>query len=346
MADEAWRLGGNTPARELSPHRRGRRDRQAQRRRCGPPRLWVPCRERGLCRGLRRRRPDVHRPDARRDPRDGQQDGRTCRGDGRRRGGRAWHRGAAGGGLSRRGGHPGGAGCGLSAHVEGGGRRRWQGHAPRHGGERVADSLRVRPAVEAQSSFGDSSVYLERRLERPRHVEVQLLGDAHGTVLPFVERECSIQRRHQKVLEESPSVAVTPDQRRALTDAAARVARRVGYTNAGTIEFLLDADGQFYFLEMNTRLQVEHPVTEMVTGIDLVSGSCASRRASHSPSIPRRSSRRAATPSRLASTRRTPTIASCPRQDTSRTSARRPAPACATMAVLTAPGECPSTTIR
>jgi acetyl-CoA carboxylase biotin carboxylase subunit len=133
----------------------------------------------------------------------------------------------------------------------------------------LSDSLRAARS-EAQTSFGDSSVYLERRLERPRHVEVQLLGDAHGTVLPFVERECSIQRRHQKVLEESPSVAVTPDQRRALTDAAARVARRVGYTNAGTIEFLLDADGQFYFLEMNTRLQVEHPITEMVTGIDLV----------------------------------------------------------------------------
>ena len=94
---------------------------------------------------------------------------------------------------------------------------------------------------EAQSSFGDPSVYLERRLERPRHIEVQLLGDQHGTVLPFVERECSIQRRHQKVVEESPSPAVTPDLRRALAEAAARVARHVGYTNAGTIEFLLDA---------------------------------------------------------------------------------------------------------
>ena len=123
---------------------------------------------------------------------------------------------------------------------------------------------------EAGSAFGDSAVYLERRIMHPRHIEVQLLGDHHGTVVAFVERECSIQRRHQKVIEESPSLAVPVDLRRRITSAAASVARQVGYTNAGTIEYLLDEDGSFYFLEMNTRLQVEHPVTEMVSGVDLV----------------------------------------------------------------------------
>ncbi len=123
---------------------------------------------------------------------------------------------------------------------------------------------------EAQSSFGNPSIYVERQIVRPRHIEIQLLGDRYGTVVPFVERECSIQRRHQKVVEESPSAAVTPALRRRLADAAAAVACRVGYTNAGTIEFLLDESGEFFFLEMNTRLQVEHPVTELVTNTDLV----------------------------------------------------------------------------
>ena len=123
---------------------------------------------------------------------------------------------------------------------------------------------------EARSAFGDAAVYLERRLVRPRHIEIQLLGDQHGNVVPFVERECSIQRRHQKVVEESPSIAVSPELRQRIAASAAAVARAVNYSNAGTIEFLLDEDGSFYFLEMNTRLQVEHPVTEMVTSTDLV----------------------------------------------------------------------------
>jgi acetyl-CoA carboxylase biotin carboxylase subunit len=123
---------------------------------------------------------------------------------------------------------------------------------------------------EAGSSFGDPSVYLERSVSPARHIEIQVLGDEHGRVVPFVERECSIQRRHQKVLEETPSLAVSAETRLALTSAATALAERVGYTSAGTVEFLLDSEERFYFLEMNTRLQVEHPVTEMVTGVDLV----------------------------------------------------------------------------
>ncbi|UCE66666.1 MAG: acetyl-CoA carboxylase biotin carboxylase subunit [Candidatus Zixiibacteriota bacterium] len=123
---------------------------------------------------------------------------------------------------------------------------------------------------EAQTAFGDPSVYLEKYIEKPRHVEFQILADNHGNAVHLFERECSIQRRHQKIIEESPSTALDDDLRRKMGETALKVVEVSGYTNAGTVEFLLDENGNYYFLEVNARLQVEHPVTEMVCGIDLV----------------------------------------------------------------------------
>ena len=145
------------------------------------------------------------------------------------------------------------------------------------GMRRVEDATSLEAAFrqarsEAEASFGDGAIYIEKFVDQPRHIEIQILADQHGTVVPLLERDCSLQRRNQKVLEEAPSPVVTPDLRRRMGEAAVLAAQAVGYTNAGTVEFLLDKSGDFFFLEMNTRLQVEHPVTEEITGLDLVRG--------------------------------------------------------------------------
>ncbi|MCB0178362.1 MAG: ATP-grasp domain-containing protein, partial [Anaerolineae bacterium] len=135
--------------------------------------------------------------------------------------------------------------------------------------EDLAEAVRV-ARREADSAFGDSRVYLEKLIEDGRHIEIQVLGDQHGNVIHLGERECSLQRRHQKVIEESPSPIVDEEMRRQMGEVAVKAAQAVNYQSAGTVEFIVDKDRNFYFLEMNTRLQVEHPVTEFVTGIDIV----------------------------------------------------------------------------
>jgi acetyl-CoA carboxylase biotin carboxylase subunit len=153
----------------------------------------------------------------------------------------------------------------LKAAAGGGGR----GIRIAHDDEELREAV-VAAAREAEAAFGDPALYLEKRIVNPRHVEVQVLGDAHGNVIHLFERECSLQRRRQKLLEESPAPRLDPSVRGAMCDSAARLAQQVGYTSAGTVEFIVDAGGAFSFIEMNTRIQVEHPVTEMVTGTDLV----------------------------------------------------------------------------
>jgi acetyl-CoA carboxylase biotin carboxylase subunit len=153
----------------------------------------------------------------------------------------------------------------LKAAAGGGGKGMRLVHAP----DQLKSALEAARS-EAERSFGDSEVYIEKAIVNPRHIEMQMLADEHGNTVYLGERECSLQRRHQKVLEEAPSPIVDPEMRRKMGEVAVRVAQAAGYTNAGTVEFLVDQQKNFYFLEMNTRLQVEHPVTELVTGLDLV----------------------------------------------------------------------------
>ena len=200
----------------------------------------------------------------------------------------------------------------FSADDQGRARRRRQRHAhrarlPTNSSPQLESCQR-----EASNAFGRDRVLLERYVETPRHIEIQVFGDTHGNAIHLNERECSAQRRYQKVLEESPSAFLTPELRAAMGDAAVKAARAIDYVNAGTVEFIVDPDGAFYFMEINTRLQVEHPVTELITGLDLVEWQLRVAAGDALPLAAATSRRSTATPSKCACMPKIRKRVSCP----------------------------------